>query len=201
MPKNAPIKSSYSSNAVPIPATFLTATPDDAQPITVTQIDWSKTALPENGERYAVILDNVLSPSECAELIRLAEASVPPKNRGADGSARQPALVNIGNGFELLASDYRNSDRIIWDQQDVADRLWNRCLQAEGLRERLAVIEDDIVVLGPSHKGETKRRWEFQRLNERMRFLKYTNGQFFRRESPATSSPQASFVHRSVAAS
>ncbi len=179
---SAPVKTSYPSRAVPIPTDFLTTTPSDAQPVTVAPIDWSKTVLPEFGACYAVVLDNVLSPSECAELLRLAEASVPAGQRGPDGSAWQPAMVNVGGGFEMLAADYRNSDRIVWDQQEVANRLWARCLLADGLRERLSVIEDDIVVLGPERKEGNKRRWEFRRLNERMRFLKYTPGQFFRRE-------------------
>lgn len=179
-----PVKTTYPSNSVPIPAAFLTTTPSDAKPVTAAPIDWSKTVLPEFGTCYAVVLDNVISPSECAELLRLAEASVPAEKRGADGAAWQPAMVNVGGGFEMLAAEYRNSDRIIWDQQEVANRLWARCLQADGIRERLSVVEDDFVVLGPARTEDTKRRWEFSRLNQRMRFLKYTGGQFFRRESP-----------------
>ena len=179
---DAPVKTSYSSNPVPIPADFLTTTPSDAKPVTVAPIDWSKTVIPEFGACYAVVLDNVLSPSECAELLRLAEASVPAGQREADGSAWQPAMVNVGGGYEMLASEYRNSDRIIWDQQEVVNRLWARCAQADGIRERLSVVEDDIVVLGPARKEGNKRRWEFRRFNERMRFLKYTSGQYFRRE-------------------
>lgn len=172
------IKTSYVSNDVLIPDDFLTTTPADAQPLTVEQIDFSTTVLPEYAGCYAVVLDNVISPSECETLIQLAEASVPVLERG-EQDAWQPALVNIGGGFEILQPDYRNSDRIIWDKQPVVDRLWERCLAAPGLKDKLDVVEEDIVVLGPSRGGRVQR-WGFRRLNDRMRFLRYGSGQFFR---------------------
>jgi hypothetical protein len=176
------IKSNYSSKPVPIPDDFLTTTPSDAQPVTVEQIDFSATVLPEYAGCYAVLLDNVISPSECETLLKLAEASVPALEQGEGGDAWQPALVNIGGGFEILSPEYRNSDRIIWDQQTIVDRLWERCLAAPGLGEKLGVVEQDVVVLGPSRSGRVQR-WEFRRLNDRMRFLRYRKGQFFKRES------------------
>jgi hypothetical protein len=177
---DTPVKTSYESNPVAIPDDFLTTTPPDAQPLTFTQIDFSQTVLPEYSGCYAVILDNVISQSECDQLIKLAEASVPVSERGGE-DAWQPALVNIGGGFEILSPEYRNSDRIIWDRQEIVDRLWERCLAAPGLKEKLGVVERDVVVLGPSRSGRVQR-WEFRRLNDRMRFLKYGKGQFFRRE-------------------
>lgn len=174
------IKTNYASNDVSIPDDFLTTTPSDAQPLIIEQIDFSTTILPEYAGCYAVVLDNVISLSECETLIQLAEASVPVSERG-EHDAWQPALVNIGGGFEVLSPEYRNSDRIIWDKQAVVDRLWERCLAAPGLKDKLAVVEQDVVVLGPSRSGRVQR-WEFRRLNDRMRFLKYGSGQFFRRE-------------------
>lgn len=177
---NPPIKTSYASNEVSIPDSFLTTTPSDAQPLTLSQIDFYTTVLPEYAGHYAVVLENVLSRSECETLLKLAEASVPASERG-EKDAWQPALVNIGGGFELLSPEYRNSDRIIWDQQTIVDRLWERCVAAPGLKEKLGVVEQDVVVLGSSRSGR-EQRWEFRRLNERMRFLKYGSGQFFRGE-------------------
>jgi hypothetical protein len=173
-------KTNYASNDVPIPADFLTTAPSDAQPLTIEQIDFSGTVLPEYAGCYAVVLDNVISPSECETLVKLAEASVPVSERG-EKDEWQPALVNIGAGFEVLSPEYRNSDRIIWDQQTVVDRLWERCVAAPGLKEKLDVVEQDVVVLGPSRSGRVQR-WEFRRLNDRMRFLRYGKGQFFKRE-------------------
>ncbi|KAK0727031.1 hypothetical protein B0T26DRAFT_616521, partial [Lasiosphaeria miniovina] len=173
--RQKPVQIAYESAPVALSADFLIADPPDARPVTLTAVDWAQTAVPEFAGLYAVVLEHVLSASECATLLRLAEDSVPPTLRNSD-SAWNPALVNIGAGFEVLDPGYRNSDRIIWDNQEVVDRLWGRCLRAPGLGERLGVVENDPAVMGPSRRG----RWEFRRVNERMRFLKYAGGQFFK---------------------
>jgi len=229
------VKTSYTSRDVPIPPDFLVA--DDplngaADPIVVSKvIDWRATPIPEYADRYAVVIDNVLSPSECATLVRLAEESVildsdsdsdsdsdpedadydddgdyNPEGKRKGGNQNQnqknkkkekmesekqkqspwqPALVNIGHGMEAFDKLYRNSDRIIWDNQTVMDRLWARCARAEGLREALAVVDDEL----PQGSRRVGRqgvrkgmRWEFARFNHRGRYLRYTSGQYFRRE-------------------
>ncbi|GJC79656.1 hypothetical protein ColLi_02494 [Colletotrichum liriopes] len=170
-----PQQTSYTSNDVPIPADFLSVPlPEDAPPVTLKTVDWSASALPENGPLYAVVLDNVLTPQECAQLIHMAEDGA--TDRGDNGDEPwQPAMVNIGPGWEILEPEYRNSDRVIWDQQEVVDRLWERCRLAPGLEEQLREVEGSR----KPEKGE-ETRWVFDRFNKRMRFLKYQKGQFFR---------------------
>ncbi|GAB1315115.1 hypothetical protein MFIFM68171_05325 [Madurella fahalii] len=191
IPPNRPIKTTYRSNPVPIPDAFLTAPAPDSVPIITTPIDWSSTPIPEYDGAYAVVLDNVLSPSECATLIALAEASVPPQGepggeqRNGPDDSWGPALVNVGSGFEVLTPDYRNSDRIVWDCQEVVDRIWQRCLQAEGeegeaMKERLRVVEGKERGVTGGGWREEGARWEFLRVNDRMRFLRYGKGGFFR---------------------
>lgn len=167
-PNNRPVQTSYASNDVDVPADFLCGPP--AEPVTLARIDWSKTELSENGGLYAVVLDNVLTPSECEQLLKMAEASSTTTEQ-----PWQPAMVNIGPGWEVLEPTYRNSDRIIWDQQAVVDRLWERCALAPGLREELATFSR---VSKPGRGSGTS--WKFSRFNRRMRFLKYGEGQFFR---------------------
>jgi len=182
------IKADYMSRDVVIPADFLVAEPPDARPITAKPIDWRETNLPEFASRYAILLDHVLSPSECDTLLRMAEDSV--KDRGRSGTRRwSPALVNIGGGLEALDKEYRNSDRIVWDNQTIMDRLWMRCIKVKGLQEELAVVVDP-----PSERRRRQgiredSRWEFERLNQRGRFLRYTQGQFFRRKCPTVDLP------------
>lgn len=205
IPEGKALKVEYFSNDLPIPDDFLPAvsTAEDAQPMTMTPVDWTATAIPEYEGRYAVVLDNVLSRSECDELIRLAEASVDSVRIGDnkdmiqkdddDDAARldpwSPAMVNAGNGYEVLDTTYRHSDRIIWDHQEVVDRLWARCMAGgvgRALREKLAVLEGPAghrMVGGYRKKGETwDERWKLRQLNQRMRFLRYGPGQFFQRE-------------------
>ncbi|KAI8654845.1 P4Hc domain-containing protein [Fusarium keratoplasticum] len=165
--EDLPRQVKYTSSDVVIPDSFLTTPP--AAPITSHHIDFASSPLPQYEGHTALILDNVLSPQECRELLSLAEASVP---RPEGSSAWRPALVNLGAGWEAPAPGYRESDRIIWDQQTIVDRLWERCAQAEGLRELLAVIPPDPYMRGG--------KWKFSRFNERMRYLKYTPGQYFK---------------------
>ncbi|KAI3391272.1 hypothetical protein diail_7652 [Diaporthe ilicicola] len=191
IPEGQPVQMQYASCDVAIPEDFLSlaSPPPDAQPVTISPIDWASTTLPEYAGLFAVVLDNVLSPSECQALLQLAESSVDVfrMNPTGDHNPWMPAMVNAGSGFEVLDSGYRNSDRLVWDQQEVVDRIWRRCLQgeaAEALRKRLGVLDGDEELgawrrRGPDWAVE-KQRWEFRRLNQRMRFLKYGEGQFFR---------------------
>lgn len=174
------VQTSYDSADVEIPADYLTSEPDDAKPISLKQINFIETVLPENDGRYAVVLDNVLSPSECATLIQLAESSVLNKDKVEEGNPWQPALVNIGSGFEVLIPEYRNSDRIIWDQQEISDRLWARIERVPGIREKLDRFNELDLLGGHKSGGRPGMNWKFHRVNKRLRFLKYGPGQFFR---------------------
>ncbi|PNP57579.1 hypothetical protein THARTR1_02577 [Trichoderma harzianum] len=168
------IHADYSSNHVDIPESFLTG--PAADPVTFRPVPWKESDVPEYAKCKAWILDNVLSREECDELIALAEASAPREK--PEDSPWRPALISVAPGVETRAPGYRNSDRIIWDKQLLVDRLWDRCAQAEGLQELVATAPCSR----PDHKGNKKGTWQFHGLNERMRFLKYTPGMFFRRK-------------------
>ncbi|KAG8168823.1 hypothetical protein KVR01_001572 [Diaporthe batatas] len=194
LPEGMLVQVHYASRDVAIPDDFLslTAPPPDAQPVTIKPVDWAASALPEYDGLYAVVLENVLSPSECETLIKLAELSsvdVPATYPTGDVEKNpwKPAMVNAGSGFEVLDTSYRNSDRIVWDQQEVVDRIWRRCLQGEAgevLRKKMDVLDGDEKVGACRLRGRNwiveRQRWEFRRLNQRMRFLKYGPGQYFR---------------------
>ncbi|KAI0506284.1 oxidoreductase domain-containing protein [Xylaria bambusicola] len=174
--EHEPVKTVYRSNDVAIPHHFLTSDPPDAQPITHTPIDFKDSVLPEFAGCYAVVLDNVLSPSECAQLLQLAEASVMDEDK-QDGSSWRPALVNIGGGYEVQVPDYRKSSRIIWDNQDIVDRLWARMAALPEIREQLSSVPG----LNMDPSGATERiSHDFYRVNKRLRFLKYVPGEFFK---------------------
>ncbi|KAF4629587.1 hypothetical protein G7Y89_g8563 [Cudoniella acicularis] len=188
------VKTKYTSLDVDIPSDFLAPLPDPSK-ITVKQIDFVECGLPEYKERYAVVLDNVLNEQECKEVIHLAEKSAgahKEEEEGEDGepvkpienNGWRPAMVNAGQDHEFLSLDYRNSDRIIWDNRDMVHRIWLRIQQAEGMKEYFSALEGkkymSVIESGGVKRGE---RWVIteQGPNERMRFLKYGAGQFFRR--------------------
>jgi hypothetical protein len=168
------VRVDYKSNPVDIPDTFLTGPASD--PVIITPVPFKESGLPEYAKCKAWILDNVLSRAECSELIAYAGASAPLEKPG--DSPWKPALINVGSGLEVPAPNYRHSDRIVWDTQLLVDRLWGRCAQAEGLQE--------LVATAPCPKPDRDRTrqgtWKFACLNERMRFLKYGPGMFFRRK-------------------
>jgi hypothetical protein len=173
------IKTSYTSKPIPIPDSFLSTSAANLGQVTYNKIDFANTPLPEYTGLYAVVLDNVLSPAECTELIKLAQLSAGAGEPGVENDGWQPAMVNAGASGEFLATDYRNSDRIIWDEKTVVHRLLMRCFLAEQVKKDLAVLCGSESILG-KNAVKLGHRWKVTRLNERMRFLRYGKGQFFK---------------------
>lgn len=191
------VKTSYTSLPVDIPPTFLAPLSDPSN-VTLTAVDFKNSTIPEYDGLYAVVLDGVLSADECDDLIRMAEMSAG-GHRAATADAQEnveeeekkssdgwvPAMVNGGSGREYAMLDYRNSDRIIWDEKTLAKRIWTRCLQAEGLKEQLGRLDGKGKQNGKFDGVLCSRRgrdWKItkQGLNERLRFLRYGEGQYFR---------------------
>lgn len=164
------VKTSYTSLEIPIPASFLTVPPE--KPVTLSRVDFASSKIPEFAKHKAAVISNVLSRDECAELQRLVESTVAPEE---GKEAWRPAMINVGAGMEVMDTKYRNSDRIVWDQQEVIDRIWARCLMAEGLAELVSTTPDD--------KLDRGGKWVFDSTNPRMRFLRYSSGQFFKGEN------------------
>ncbi|KAL9070868.1 MAG: hypothetical protein Q9157_005678 [Trypethelium eluteriae] len=148
-----------------LPSNFLS---NPSANITKQLIDFSQTNLPEYAGRYAAILENVLSKEECDSLVSAAEHH--------SSSRWEQAQVNIGQGKQMLILDARRCGRIIWDDRDIVARIWARI---SGHLPELNTIYQRPLVTGP---GPLKREetWQMTRLNERMRFLRYTSGDFFK---------------------
>ena len=137
-------------------------------------VDFKYHGLPEYEGRYATVLDNVFTKDECDILVRAAEAQ-------SNGTWEQ-AMINIGGGAQALMTDSRDCGRIIWDDKDVVERIWSRIKGS--VPEPNYLMGMDKVTAVP--RGEM---WEMTRLNERMRFLKYGKGQYFKRKQyPSLSS-------------
>lgn len=141
-----------------------------AQNIKVSRVDFKKVNLPMYKGLYAVVLDDVLTPDECSTLVAAAEAST--------SKGWERAMVNVGGGQQLLLTDARNCGRIIWDSHDVVARIWARIEHLPEVQEILRLENvPRICGSGPTKWNEV---WKFTRPNERMRFLKYTGGEYFR---------------------
>lgn len=133
-------------------------------------IDFKKISLPEYADFYATILDNVFTKGECDALVRAAEE----RTKGV----WEQAMVNTGGGNQALYTDVRDCGRIIWDDREIVEKIWSR------VKAHVPEIENlknmgRVTGIGPVKRKET---WRMSRLNERMRFLKYGEGQYFRRK-------------------
>ena len=179
------VRTNYTSLPVDIPPDFLKSTPPDSQPLITSQIDFASTSLPEYAGYYAVVLDNVLSASECSKLLQLAEESAGAGKDGVQSNGWRPAMVNAGLDHEVMVTDYRNSDRIIWDNHEIVDRLLARCLASPQVAKDLAVIHKQDLIQGRYAVAQGDK-WTISRLNERLRFLRYGKGQFFRAHCDGT---------------
>ncbi|KAL1612611.1 hypothetical protein SLS60_000840 [Paraconiothyrium brasiliense] len=133
-------------------------------------VDFKKQGIPVYDGRWAVVLDGVLTPDECALLTKAAE--------GTTGGQweRYQAMVNVGNGHQQLYEDTRKCGRIIWDDRDIVAKVWARVADSVSDIHRLQDWAD-VTGIGPAKRKET---WKVTRLNERMRFLKYVGGEYFR---------------------
>jgi hypothetical protein len=138
--------------------------------LTRTTIDLRKEGiLPYYDDLWAVILDGVLSEKECDELIAAAESTT-------DGKWER-AMINIGGGMQAMYEDTRKCGRIIWDDRDLVAKLWARI---EGAVPEIHELKDRPHVTGDGPR-KRKETWKLTRLNERMRYLKYVGGEYFKR--------------------
>ena len=142
------------------------------QPTEITKVvvDFKTTDLPEYKGLYATVLDNVFTEQACHTLINMAESTT--------HGEWEEAMVNIGNGKQRTIKDTRDCGRIIWDDSDMVATIWARI--KDQVPEILTLKnQSHITGYGPVRRNET---WKMSRLNERMRFLKYQEGQYFRRK-------------------
>lgn len=145
--------------------------PQAPQNVTSTIIDFTATtpAIPQYKDSFAAVIDNFMTEAECKELLALAEQST-------ETGEWERAMINVGYGKQVLATDYRNCGRIIFDSPEIADRLLAR-LKPFFERWDTITLQNKLGVTGLAGR---KHVFSLMRLNERLRFLKYVGGGYFR---------------------
>jgi hypothetical protein len=103
-----------------------------------------------------MILDSLFTPAELTSFLAAAESSSP----------WEPARVNATADQSYLMTDYRNGDRIILDDVELSAKIFER------IRPHLKELEETKWGGGMS--------WKMVGMNERLRFLRYPVGGFFR---------------------
>lgn len=139
------------------------------QNYSVTPIDFEALGFPEYKDHFAVLIENLFTTEECQALLKGAESSA--------SQGWEQAMVNVGNGQQMVDTETRLCDRILWDDHAVAASVLARVMPH--LPPQIATLTDAPIVTG---RGPQKRKetWRISRLNERLRFLKYTRGMYFR---------------------
>lgn len=152
-----------------IPSEFLPAQPPANASCQVIDFANTNPPIPEYTRWFAAVIDNALTEAECIELLRQAEASALEKSW-------QRALINAGNGRESLSTDSRHCGRIIFDSPELAEKLQARLAP---FFQKLGIdrLENKPLMTGLAGRNKT---YQMTRLNERLRFLKYVGGEYFR---------------------
>jgi len=85
-------------------------------------------------------------------------------------------MIQVGNGRQRQEDDQRKCGRLIWDSSDVSQRIWDR---VNVYVPEIARLDghSNLTAGSAVMKGQV---WETTRLNERMRFLRYEGGEYFR---------------------
>ncbi|KAF9041601.1 hypothetical protein BJ165DRAFT_1350056 [Panaeolus papilionaceus] len=133
-------------------------------------INWSTTAVSENYKtQYLKIIDNVFSDEECEAIKALATTD----------AEWAPAAVHYGLGKDehYVQADYRNSDRILRLDHKASQEIFERL---KPYVADIAEIQDETPFSRIIWNGPVDGIWRMVGMNERLTFLRYGPGHFFK---------------------
>ncbi|KAF4617213.1 hypothetical protein D9613_006236 [Agrocybe pediades] len=138
----------------------------------ITPIDFANTpGLERYADFYATILDDVFTPEECRSLLALVTASAP--WTPAALSAQDPT-------GQTVHKEFRNSERIIYIDEEAAKRVYERLkplVQGEIGRIEVGGRWDGVTGKKGRKQGPS---WELACVNPRLSFLRYGPGHYFK---------------------
>ncbi|KAF8900894.1 hypothetical protein CPB84DRAFT_1708821 [Gymnopilus junonius] len=139
-------------------------------PVNAPVFDFSDTPVATYQGYYVKVLDDVFTPKECAELIALAES---------DAEWKQAAVhYGLQPDQQYVDTDYRNSQRILRFDHEAANKIYERLLPYVQELVKIEPGNEWERVVGP--RGQVKETWELVGVNERLSFLRYEKGHYFR---------------------
>lgn len=169
------------SNAIPftsttnsIPEPPQPESPGQSAPIAIHKIDFTAVGFPEYKNEFALVIDNLFTRADCQKLLDAAEA----KNEW------EVAQVNGRGGYGFTDLSYRNSSRILYDDFELADWILEKLRPYIGEIEKMPPGKHHMYSKDREERkgsGQQAKHVELSRMNERLRYLKYGPGQFFRR--------------------
>ncbi|KAG8926006.1 hypothetical protein FRC02_009268 [Tulasnella sp. 418] len=167
------------SNRIPEPPRA--ESPSTSAPIAVHKLDFVSLGLPEYKDAFVLVIDNLFTPEDCKKLLAAAESSKEWERAAVNGPP--------GSGEGVVVPSYRNSSRILYDDPELAGWIFEKLLPH--LKEiETEEGEHHLLFSNPRAKyisgqkriqklGDSEVR--ILRVNERLRFLKYGVGEFFKR--------------------
>jgi hypothetical protein len=126
-------------------------------------VDFCAVGLPEYSECYATVVDSLFTKEELSAILAEAETASP----------WVVAQVN-GRTEAYTIPSYRNGQRIIYDSHALSDLIFQK------IRPHLKDIEEIEEPTYVRGRGVAVQKWRMVRMNERLRFLRYPKGGFFR---------------------
>ena len=130
--------------------------PDEQRP---TGLKFESLNIPtfDGTPKFAGVVRNVFSRSECEQIIAYSE-----------DIGYEEALVNVGMGKQKFLPEVRKGWRCIVDSQVQTNEIWER------VKALVPPLSDVHSMQRAADSG-----WVISGLNERLRFLKYTPGDYF----------------------
>ncbi|KAG9000096.1 hypothetical protein FRB94_002098 [Tulasnella sp. JGI-2019a] len=164
------LKSKFDIPEPPVPTTS-----NKPAPIAVHKLDFVALGFPEYKDKYAIVIDNLFTPADCRKLLEAAEGS----------KEWEVAQVNGAEGFGYTDISYRNSQRILYDDFGLADWIMEKLRPYVGEIESVDPQRHHMM----SRTAGQRRAVGYQapvsvqltRVNERLRYLKYGSGKYFKR--------------------
>lgn len=135
-------------------------------------IDFKKTNLGLYEDFFAMVIDDLVTPSECDALLSVVQ----PTAAAAEGKPWPPATVTAYNGTQFVDLASRDCGRIIHESKTLAGALLDRILPHLPLAVASLSGAPDITGQAAVANKET---WRIARLDSALRFLKYEPGQYF----------------------
>ncbi|KAG8878600.1 hypothetical protein FRB97_002382 [Tulasnella sp. 331] len=93
-----------------IPEPPSASSPDEPAPIVSHKLDFPALGFPEYKHKYALVIDNLFTPADCAKLLNAAESA----------KEWEVAQINGIGGFGYTDISYRNSQRILYDDFELS---------------------------------------------------------------------------------
>lgn len=134
-------------------------------------IDFKKTNLGLYEDFFAMVIDDLFTPDECAALLSVVQ----PAAAAAD-QPWPPATVTAYNGTQFVDLASRDCGRIIHESKTLADGLLARILPH--IPPAVASLTNAPDITGQA-AVVNKETWKISRLDSALRFLKYEPGQYF----------------------